>query len=432
MKDNCFLKRVIVFLMYAGILLSSCTKDPEMFVPLDDIVIEAIQIEPVTFDIMANVVWTVDVVQEGNKWLDVSPRYGKGNATITIETDENIEFIERVAFIAITGEGFQTDSIKIVQTSTLDVAEKIEDEILRQYCLDMFDDSPKDGKISAKEARFVMMLDIEEMNIQSLVGIEYFTQLKKLRCSDNEIKEIDISKNKVLKELDCSNNPIDRLDVSELPMLADLRIHSTKITQIDVRNNPALYLLTISNSPITSIDVSDNKELSMLLCNNNQLTELDVSKNAKLLMLSCGNNKLSTINLSMNPNLVNLYCNDQTDGNKQLLTNLDISQNKAIQSLSCAQNALTELDISNNPALTSLRCEDNLLTHLDISKNTKLEELRCNHNRLNSSLNISNNKTLKWIYLTQNPNLSKIYVWRGFDESNRFFEKDKDAQWIVQ
>jgi len=433
MKNNYYIAKISSWFLCAGLVLSSCEKEPEMAVTSNEIIIEAIQTESATLGISANVVWNIKTIQEEG-WLTVSPMQGKGNATITIDATENIEFSERIAFIIISSEGIKTDTVKIIQTPTLDVAEKIADDIFRQFCLKEYDNSPKDGKISAKEALSVMDINVKGLEIHSLTGIEYFTKIRKLFCSANNLSEINISKNKDIRILDCSfNSSLTNIDVSELSKLTDLHIHSTKIQNIDVSKNTNLELLTTSSSPIKTLNLSENKELTVLLCNDNQLSELDVSKNTKLQMLYCANNKLSKIDLSANVNLVNLWCNNQTDGNnRKLLTQIDISNNKVLQTFSCAQNDITNLDLSNNPELTQLRCEENQLTDLDISLNTKLGDLKCNNNKLTDAIDISHNKLLKYIDLRKNPSLSIIKVWQGFNANNSYYEKDKNAQWVIQ
>ena len=429
MKNNHFFVKVSLGLVCVALTLSSCKKDMEMAVSSEEVIIEAVQTETVTFGISSNAEWKIEVIQT-EWWLTVNPLYGKGNATIVLEATENVEFAERIAFLAISGEGVKTDTVKVIQAPGLDVALKIEDENFRQYCLNEFDNSPNDGKISLKEALNVIEINAKGLEINTLAGIEYFSKIRKLNCSANNLKEIDVSSNKDLRVLDCSFNPITTIEVSELSRLTDLHLHSTNIKNIDVSKNAALELLATSNSPITALNVAENKELSVLLCSDNQLTNLDVSKNTKLLMLYCPNNRLTTLNLNMNTDLVNLWCNNQTDGNRKLLTELDISHNKALQTLSCARNGITNLSLSNNQGLIQLRCEENLLTDLDVAQNIKLDELKCSNNNLTGNIDISKNKLLKYIDFQQNPSLHTIYVWEGFDVNNTYYEKDKSAQYV--
>jgi len=429
MKKNHFFANANIWLVCTSLLLSSCEKAPEMNITTEEIIIEATQTDAVTFGISSNVTWMIKTIQD-DVWLTVHPTEGKGNATITVKASENIEFTERMAFIVISGEGVITDTVKIIQTPSLDIAEKIEDEVFKEYCLKEFDRSPEDGRISTKEALTVIEINVKGKKINSLAGIEYFTRLRNLYCSFNNIEEIDVSKNKDIRILDCSSNPISKIDVSELSRLKDLFLHNTEIQSINVSKNAELYQLTTSNSPISSIDVTKNKDLAILLCNDNQLKKLDVTQNTKLLMLFCGNNMLTELDLSMNTKLVNLWCNNQTDGNNQkVLKHIDISKNKDLQSFSCGQNNISYLDLTNNPELTQLRCEENQLTELDIRQNEKIGDLKCNNNKLKDAIDISNNKLLRYLDLRKNPSLTTIHVWRGFKDSN-YFEKDSSARYV--
>ena len=73
-----------------------------------------------------------------------------------------------------------------------------------------------------------------------------------------------------------------------------------------------------------------------------------------------------------------------------MLTSLDISNNPILKYLYCNDNELTGLDISNNPELYNLKCYNNKLTSLDVSNNLNLGFLYCYNNEL-MSLNLSLN-----------------------------------------
>lgn len=63
-----------------------------------------------------------------------------------------------------------------------DVCSAMEDSVWRQYCYDNFD-ANKDGKLSQAEANAVAKIDIRELEIESIKGIEYFSNLEDLDCS---------------------------------------------------------------------------------------------------------------------------------------------------------------------------------------------------------------------------------------------------------
>ena len=195
-------------------------------------------------------------------------------------------------------------------------------------------DYGKDGVLTEAEIRNITVMDVSEKEIKSLKGIEYFTALRTLNCSDNELTELDISGNTALDTLDCSYNELTALDVSK----------NTALRSLDCRFNE-----------LTALDISVNKALTELDCGFNELTSLDISVNTALTYLDCSYNEL---------------------------TALDISVNKALTKLSCDENKLTALDISKNTALIRLSCSGNSLTSLDLSKNMALEKLLCFKNQI--------------------------------------------------
>ena len=102
--------------------------------------------------------------------------------------------------------------------------------------------------------------------IQSLTGIEYFTELRRLFCSDNALTELDISKNKNLEVLGCANN---------------------SLTSLNLKENAALTGLYCAGNQLEQLDVSANVELKTLWCKQNSFQTLDVTKNEKLTSLQC-------------------------------------------------------------------------------------------------------------------------------------------------
>ena len=422
MKFNCFFTKVRLLFVCASLMLASCEKSPEISLSSRDIVFDAFPTEVQTLDISTSVNWTATVKQD-DEWLTIDPPQGKGGGTITLTATENPAFNERTALITISGDGVRPDTVRVIQTLGVDVAEKIEDEAFRQYCLTHFDKSPKDGKLNLQEAKNATEIKVIRQGVYSLAGIEYFINIKTLDCSGNFIESIDVSKNKELKVLNCSFNLLDNIDVSTNAKLTELTIYSTNLNHIDVSKNTALTWLGVSNNLIKTIDVSNNKELEGLECNENDLASLDVRSNTKLLTLSCGNNKLSSLDLSKNTVLLDLWCNNNQ------FSSIDLSQNKNLQSFLCANNEFQNLDLSNNTNLIQLLCNTNQLTTLDISRNTKLEDFKCAGNQLSGSIDISKNKSLKYLDLQLNPALVTIYVWPGFVTNNNY-EKDKTANYL--
>ena len=244
-------------------------------------------------------------------------------------------------------------------------------------------DTNQDSSLSDTEIAAVKKINCSNKGITNLKGIEYFTSLNILRCTDNQLTALDVSENTALTKLNCCFNKLTSLDVSKNTALAILECNANRLTALDVSKNTALTELNCSVNKLTSLDVSKNTALTELYCNDNQLTSLDVSKNTALISLSCVCNQLTSLDVSKNTALQILNCNYNQ------LTVLDVSKNTALTGLKCRNNQLTVLDVSKNTALTDLECRNNQLTVLDVSKNTALTDLECRNNQL-TSLDVSN------------------------------------------
>ena len=252
-------------------------------------------------------------------------------------------------------------------------------------------DTNQDSSLSDTEIAAVKKIKCSNKGITNLKGIEYFTSLNILWCTDNQLTALDVSENTALTELDCRFNKLTALDVSKNTALTILECNANRLTALDVSKNTALTELDCSFNELTALDVSKNTALTALDCSINKLTALDVSKNTALTKLYCNENRLTALDVSKNTALLYLICVVNQ------LTSLDVSKNTALTDLNCSNNELTALDVSKNTALTVLRSNHNQLTTLDVSKNTALLYLSCTSNQL-TSLDLNNTK------ITNDPN----------------------------
>ena len=297
------------------------------------------------------------------------------------------------------------------------------DKAFREYLKATFDKNG-DKKLHPAERNAVKEIIVQDMNISNLYGIQFFPHLKHLDCSNNQLTELDVSKNTELVTLDCSGNELTSLDVHENTALEYLSCSKNQLTELNVRQNAALQSLYCYNNQLTKLDASKSTELVTLDCSSNQLTSLNVSQNPALKKLSCYGNQLTKLDVSKNTALEFLSCDD----NK--LTSLDVRQDAALKELYCYENQLTELDVSQNTKLKLLQCYSNQLTSLDVSKNTALEELLCNQNQL-SSLDVSQTAVTS---LDASNNMIDINIEetsRTFDLSSLpgNFKPEKVQQW---
>ena len=238
-------------------------------------------------------------------------------------------------------------------------------------------DKNKDDILDAGEIAAVKKIEANKMGIKSLEGVGFFTALETLKCWDNELTGLDLSKNTALKDLQCSNSKLQSLDLSKNTELTRLSCGSNKLTELDVSKNTKLEML----------DCESDSLLSYM-----RLTELDVSQNTALKELNCYGVKMQKLNVSGCTALEELDCG----GNQ--LTALDVSQNTKLTFLDCASNQLTALDVSKNPELKDLYCRNNFLAELDVSKNLELKSISCGKNGL-TSLDLDKNTEITYVNL---------------------------------
>ncbi|MCR4032589.1 leucine-rich repeat domain-containing protein [Flavobacterium panacis] len=287
------------------------------------------------------------------------------------------------------------------------------------------DSGVPDGKVLTSKVSSVTDLFISSKSITNLSGIEDFTSLINLDCDNNQLTNINVSKNTSLNFLSVGNNQIKSLDVSKNIALVDLYFHENQITSIDVSKNTNLRMLYFTKNAITTLDVSKNTALTHLYCNSNLLKVLDISQNTVLTNLFCDHNLLTDLNVSKNIYLDGLFCNSNQ------IRNLDVSKNTFLVRLECDTNQLTSLNVSKNTLLGGLNCNSNAIINLDLSKNPALNYLRCASNKL-ETLNLKNGNNANFTRmdnnLKDNPNLTCIQVDNvSFSNTNWSIAKDNTA-----
>ncbi len=226
-------------------------------------------------------------------------------------------------------------------------------------------DTNKDGKLSDKERAAVTEInvgrpseyrsDLEYPAPDTLEGIEFFPNLKKLYCSECYLDYLDVSKNKKLEELLCNRNNLKKLNLKSNKKLIYLHCSNNNLTKLNVSNNKNLKLLYCSDNKIKKLNVDKNKKLEDIIISGNLLKKIDITKLSNLKSICCGENKLKKLDISKNKKLNCLECHT----NK--LTKLNVSKNKLLDYLHCGENAIRKLDLRKNKLLTTFRCDGNRL-----------------------------------------------------------------------
>ena len=252
-------------------------------------------------------------------------------------------------------------------------------ENFREYVRRRFDKNG-DGSLSEREIARAYNIDVyEEGYIDTLEGIEWFSNLRGLNCYRCELTTLDISHNPALYDVNCSGNEqMTTLTIGNLEHLYSLNCCDDSLTSLDVSGCPELSMLYCADNQLEELDLSGNSLLKKLSCGGNLLTELDVSHNGELKNLECSGNAITALNVDDNPNLQYINCNDNQ------ISELLVSNNMWLRELHCAGNQLTSLYAESKSMLEVIDCSNNSLTELYVSYDGSLFFLRCNGNYLTS------------------------------------------------
>lgn len=80
------------------------------------------------------------------------------------------------------------------------------DENFRNYLLSQSYGS--DGVLTEEEINQITYLNVSDMGIQNLDGIEFFCALTHLNCSNNQLLQLDLSGNTALTYVVCYHNQL--------------------------------------------------------------------------------------------------------------------------------------------------------------------------------------------------------------------------------
>jgi Leucine-rich repeat (LRR) protein len=198
----------------------------------------------------------------------------------------------------------------------------VKDTDFRTFCEEMMTewDSDIDGVLSLEEAAAVKRISLpSQSGITSLAGIEYFTGLTYLGCSENRLTTLDLSYNKALVSVNCNSNAL---------------------TSLILPRESKLISVSCELNSLSTLDLSGCTELERFSCGGNQLLALDVSRCTKLTSLDCWGN---------------------------LIGALDMSHCPLLEKLVCQVNEMTSLILTGCTKLTELNANSCLLTGIDIS-----------------------------------------------------------------
>ena len=279
-------------------------------------------------------------------------------------------------------------------------------------------DTDNNGVLSRQEVEAVTAIDLSNNNIYNMKGVEYFTNLETLNCSNCSLlatAKLDLSKNLKLTSLNCSDNT--RLmppDLSKNTKLTTLNCSNCGLNDEAVHALIASLPAALASSDArftlcnTASDAAESNSFHITAADLNALTN---DKQWKLYSVN-GNSATQlmedvlTIDAAFFPDgtFRDYVLRNTIDQNTDRL--LTLTEAQRIQSISLTNKGITDftgiahfpslkyfdcygntgltiLDVSKNAALTRLRCQNCSLQILDIA-GTSLTELRCDGNQLDN------------------------------------------------
>ncbi|MHC0441802.1 DUF7619 domain-containing protein [Flavobacterium sp. 3-210] len=301
-----------------------------------------------------------------------------------------------------------------------------------------------DGEIQVSEALLILSLDVRNSNISSLEGIQGFSNLMFLECSDNKITTLDLRSLSKLKIISCDRNNLVNLNVQQLPKLQTISCWTNKLTELNLNGLSGLQNLQCGENMITSLDLNQCPDLLDLGIYMNKISNLDLSSFSKLENLFCGYNELVNLDLSSSINMKTLHCNNnkltslklpvtdklwQLGYNNNFLTNLDLSHLSGLLELMCGSNKIKQLDLKGLEKLQYLDCYNNEISSLGLSDVPNLSFLNCFGNLL-TEIDATECKGLQNFYCNDNPLLQNVFLKNGSIEIELDFSNNPKLKYV--
>ena len=304
----------------------------------------------------------------------------------------------------------------------------VPDDNFEQALIDLGLDDVKDDYVLGANISSVEELDLSDLGIEDLIGIEGFHSLKDLNCSDNNLHSLDLRGNTDLGSLNAENNEIETINFSQNNSLWLLQLNGNNLSEIDLSHTESLIVLEVSGNSLENLDLSDinpwtlDATVNKFTCVTVNETQLDNIN----LVLSCITPDNCwvfdpEVEFSLDCSQTGLKIFVPDDNFEQALIDLGLDYVLDDYVYQAAIERIEELRLENMQIsdltgiegfkeLNTLILSNNSLASIDLSQNTRLQTLDCQNNQL-TSLDISNH-VYSSVTVTGNP-LSCIKVHKG-------------------
>ena len=158
--------------------------------------------------------------------------------------------------------------------------EHFPDDAFRAFLLEQ--EFGEDAILSEEEQKETNRLRINNKDIHSLQGIEYFTHLTVLQASGNPLGQLVMPRMEWLYTLDCQACQLTKLDVSQCPNIGVLRCFLNQLTTLDLSGKPSLRELEARDNLLAELTFKGTDSLNIIDVRNNRLIALDLSTQRNL------------------------------------------------------------------------------------------------------------------------------------------------------
>ena len=327
------------------------------------------------------------------------------------ETDEPNSSVSEAEGVAIDKTNFPDDIFRSYIDLNFD---KINDDILTA------DEISAAKTIESAIAIVNEYEDISDVQIKTLEGIQYLTELESIDVSGNMIANLELDGFEKLEYAAIDSNHLDSLKISNCPSLERLHCSYNDLTYLDFGELPDLKILCCMDNKLTNIDFTKFPTLEEAYCWGNSMDYFNIENMESLIIAECSNNNVERVFLDGCENLRELYCS----GNR--IESIDLSPCTNLASLSIGQNELKSLDISCCKKLFKVLAYDNHLTSLDLNQNEELTDVSVFWNSY--QLRLDENNSFDLSKLPEGFDLEKVIEWNGGTVEGNILTFDEGAE----
>ncbi|MCD8100986.1 MAG: hypothetical protein LUE26_00210, partial [Alistipes sp.] len=337
--------------------------------------------------------------------------------------------------------------------------------VFRAWVLENFDIN-KDGEIWEHELfHSGTIMDISNLGITFLDGIEHFKDYELIYANNNKIKSVDdIRFHETIKGIYLDNNEITHISLYNLAHLELLGCRGNPLVKLDLSGENRITVLYIGDNPdLEDVDFSQCLHLHTLGLNNSKFTELDLLNCNNLTYLFLTDNEFLEVlyipknSYSLQQNYYGLkvrfsYPKNESLNDKisspqflaYLLENFDMDRNGNItdtelldvSTIHISGMGINTLELEYLPLLQNIYASNNNLRHVDLTENVAVTNIDFSYNniehirfnpevrKVDVSYNYLNsidldNSNIQYLYCRHNQ-LEKLSV----DKSPKIYEID--------